>query len=55
MVQLAAAGSLGGQLKVPLEPDLIAGILAHWVSLMLICKIENSFVDLGSDDWFEAV
>ncbi|KAG1906055.1 uncharacterized protein F5891DRAFT_976149 [Suillus fuscotomentosus] len=28
-----------------LWPDLIAAILAHW--------IENSFADLGSDDWFE--
>ncbi|KAG2072082.1 hypothetical protein BDR04DRAFT_1097387 [Suillus decipiens] len=26
-------------------PDLIAAILSQW--------IQNSFVDLGSDDWFE--
>lgn len=26
-------------------PDLIAGVLSYW--------IENSFVDLESDDWFE--
>jgi len=25
-------------------PDVLAGILLHW--------IENSFVDIGSDDWF---
>jgi hypothetical protein len=28
------------------EPDMIAAILLHW--------IRNSFVDLRSDDWFEA-
>jgi len=28
-------------------PDLIAAILLHWM--------ENSFADLGNDDWFEAV
>jgi len=26
-------------------PDLVAGILSHWV--------ENSFADIGSNDWFE--
>ncbi|KAH9979063.1 hypothetical protein BGW80DRAFT_1222200 [Lactifluus volemus] len=44
MVQLPTTGSLGGQPKSS-EPDLISGILAFW--------IENSFVDLGSDDWFK--
>lgn len=37
-----------GQLVIPgLWPDIIAAILSHW--------IQNSFVDLKSDDWFEVV
>lgn len=42
------------QLTLVANLFFIAGILAYWVSLMPICKIElliaNSF-----DDWFEAV
>jgi hypothetical protein len=35
VVQLTTSGS-----QPSFQPDLIAGILAYWVSLMLICKIE---------------
>jgi hypothetical protein len=38
--ELPTLGSLTRQLKVTREPDLIAGILAYWVSLIPICKIE---------------
>ena len=36
VIQLTTLGTLGSQLQLPPEPDLIAGILAYWVSLMLI-------------------
>jgi hypothetical protein len=40
MVQLRTAEDLDGQLMIPGPwPDLIAAILSHWVSLMLICVI----------------
>jgi hypothetical protein len=41
MLKLPTLGSLTSQLEVTREPDLIAGILAYWVSLILICKIES--------------
>ena len=41
MVQLGTHWSVDGQVVIPaLLPDLIAGILVYWVSLMLICNIE---------------
>ena len=40
LIQLSIKGVLGSQLQLSSEPDLIAGILAYWVSLMLICRIE---------------
>jgi len=41
VVQFWTTGSLDGQVVIPEPwPDLITGILAYWVSLMLICKIE---------------
>jgi len=41
MVQLRTMKSLDGRLVVPGPwPDLIAAILSHWVSLMLIYVIE---------------
>lgn len=48
VVQLRTTESLDGQLVISGPwPDLIAAILSHWII--------NSFVDLGSDDWFEPV
>jgi hypothetical protein len=35
----------GPQVMIRPFPDLIAGILSHWM--------QNSFVELASDDWFE--
>jgi len=41
-----AVESLNGEREILAPwPDLIAAVLLYWV--------ENSFVDLGSDDWFE--
>ena len=41
IVQLSTTRSLDGQVVIPdLYPDLIAGILVCWVSLMLIRNIE---------------
>jgi hypothetical protein len=41
MVQLKTAEDPDGQLVIPgPSPDLIAAILLHWVSLMLVCVIE---------------
>ncbi|KAI9509432.1 hypothetical protein F5148DRAFT_1187990 [Russula earlei] len=48
VVQLSTTRSTDGQPVITKPwPDLIAGILAYWVA--------NSFEDLRSDDWFEAV
>jgi len=48
VVRLRATENLDGRTVIPAPwPDLIAAILSHW--------IENSFADLGSDDWFEPV
>jgi len=40
VVQLRTAENIDGQIPGP-WPDLIAGILSHWVSLMLICVMES--------------
>ncbi|KAG1827625.1 uncharacterized protein BJ212DRAFT_1313648 [Suillus subaureus] len=46
-LSLGIHGLVGGELVIHRRSlDLIAGILSHW--------IENSFSDLGSDDWFTA-
>ncbi len=44
MVQLPTVGSLTTFGNQP-EPDLIAGILAHWVSLMLILCMIKLLID----------
>jgi len=38
-------GKDGPQVMARPSPDLIAGILSHWM--------QNSFVELANDDWFE--
>src|SRR6266550_9061513 len=52
----------GPQVMIRPFPDLIAGILSHWVSLTqsaywivvrVECQMQNSFVELASDDWFK--
>ncbi|KAG2064150.1 hypothetical protein BDR04DRAFT_1162883 [Suillus decipiens] len=40
-----AKGSAGRRVIIDSSPDMIAAILSHW--------IQNSFVDMQSDDWFE--
>jgi len=44
-LEMQREGLRGPHLMTRPFPDLIAGILSHW--------IQNSFVELASDDWFE--
>ncbi|KAH9042805.1 hypothetical protein EDB85DRAFT_2227352 [Lactarius pseudohatsudake] len=46
VISLQSSMGLDGRFEVLRPwPDLIAGILSHW--------IQNSFTELGSDDWFQ--
>ena len=41
-VNFSTTASPDGQVVIPKPwPDVIAGILVYWVSLMLICKIDS--------------